>query len=411
MPRYPPGNAHDWTKEALISYFQLSEEEYRECRDFLGDFLAESGLLGKNFKTNSTRLIEHSLREKLRTKADNEVPRTILNNLDSYDGMGGLLGLSMKINNEHIRQEKKRKSIREQERDQQSQQSEYEGPQPSSPLSSAKAASSRWTKGQLMSHFQLSEIEYEECGDFLEHFLTESGLLGKDFRKAGTQVIECALKETLRTKDHSEVPSAILNGSTSLNGMRGLVGFLLKINTNYVRRRERKESYPGLADRLPPLFPSADRDSSIQLPDKIPNHLQRSGSPILPPDTNAQSQILAHLQTSSLEDCTIFVDNWVYRGRHSLTSVIHVLKDGASQPMTHQDLDFCRWIAILRMECGFDEAYHSLMYYSPTITMPDHYFEFRDESSWQAAILEMANSGLTRFVFYMEYSGAVFNAN
>jgi hypothetical protein len=94
--------------------------------------------------------------------------------------------------------------------------------------------------------------------------------------------------------------------------------------------------------------------------------------------------------------------NLFHLGRDALSAMTQVLKDGASQPITPQDLDFCRWKDILREECGFDETCHSLGCSLVSIIPQPHYFVLRDECSWQAAILAMTNAGLTQCVFWME---------
>ncbi|KAN0074313.1 hypothetical protein V8E54_008250 [Elaphomyces granulatus] len=121
-------------------------------------------------------------------------------------------------------------------------------------------------------------MEYEECRAFLEDFLAESGLLGKNI---STQMIRHCLMETLRTKDHNEVPSAILNSSASDDGMRGLVGFSLVINNGHKARAERfirglkRDQQTEHEDQL-----SLSSAEASELPDETPNPLQRPGSPI-----------------------------------------------------------------------------------------------------------------------------------
>ncbi|KAN0076163.1 hypothetical protein V8E54_006305 [Elaphomyces granulatus] len=224
----------------------------------------------------------------------------------------------------------------------------------------------RWTKTKVISHLQLTTDEFEQCRDFLEDLLSESGLLGEDFRKSpGTQRIEDLLAETLQITDHNKVPTPILHASASSHGMRGLVGFSLIINNDY-RRRQSEDANLLLSLSVP----------SVQAPHRTP----------------------------LLENCTIVVDNLVYQDFNSVRAVTQVLKDGASQPITHRDLDFCRWKDILCEECGFDESYHLLAYSLPDTPAPYH-FVVQNECSWQSAILNMANAGLTRCVFRMEFLG------
>jgi len=141
-----------------------------------------------------------------------------------------------------------------------------------------------WTKGRLTSHLQLSEMEYEECRAFLEDFLAERGLLGKNFKEISTQRIRHSLMETLRIKDHNQVPSAILNSSASYDGMRGLVGFSLMINNGHkaqakklIKRRKRNQQSQQTEHEDPLSLSSAE---ASELSDETPNPLQRPGSPI-----------------------------------------------------------------------------------------------------------------------------------
>jgi hypothetical protein len=80
--------------------------------------------------------------------------------------------------------------------------------------------------------------------------------------------------------------------------------------------------------------------------------------------------------------------------------VTQVLKDGASQPITHQDLDFSRWKDMLREECGYDESHHLLACSLPA-TSTSYYVVLQNEGTWQSAILDMTNAGLTQCVFRM----------
>jgi hypothetical protein len=94
------------------------------------------------------------------------------------------------------------------------------------------------------------------------------------------------------------------------------------------------------------------------------------------------------------------VENLVHPDLNCLGAVTQVLKDGASQPITHQDLDFSRWKDILREECGYDESYHLLACFLPATPAP-YYVVLQNEGSWQSAILDMTNAGFTRCVFRM----------
>ncbi|KAN0074291.1 hypothetical protein V8E54_008228 [Elaphomyces granulatus] len=96
-----------------------------------------------------------------------------------------------------------------------------------------------WTISNFISHFQLNKEEVKECRDFLEDFLSKNGLLGGNFRHNKSRPIKGALSETLRTADHNDVPSPILNISASPSGMRELVEFSLRINASYVEKRQR----------------------------------------------------------------------------------------------------------------------------------------------------------------------------
>ncbi|KAN0074292.1 hypothetical protein V8E54_008229 [Elaphomyces granulatus] len=205
---------------------------------------------------------------------------------------------------------------------------------------------------QFVSHFQLSTKESQECVYFLEDFLSKNGLLGANFEDTKSRPIEDALKETLRTANHNEVPSPILNSLTSPYDMRELVELSLRINSSY---RARYADLP-----------------SVQVPH----------------------------QKQSLENCTILVDNLVHPRLNSLSVVSQVLKDGASQPITHQDLDFSRWKDLLCEECGYDESYHLLECFLPATPTP-YCVVLQNEGSWQSAILDMTNAGLTRCVFRM----------
>jgi hypothetical protein len=89
------------------SDLQLSDEEYKECQDFLKGFLTESGLLGKKLGNGGRRRITSALRETLRTKAPNEVPRAILHLSASPLGMFQLVEISIKINKSYVRHSKK----------------------------------------------------------------------------------------------------------------------------------------------------------------------------------------------------------------------------------------------------------------------------------------------------------------
>jgi hypothetical protein len=131
-----------------------------------------------------------------------------------------------------------------------------------------------WTRGKIIAHLQLSDEEYEECWGFLEGFLAENGLLGQNFRKAGTRsrLIEHTLMKTLQTKDHREVPSVILNRSASCEGMRGLAGFSMKINSHHLimerdrglRERERalQQSYQFGHEDPQPSWPLSSTEVS-----------------------------------------------------------------------------------------------------------------------------------------------------
>jgi hypothetical protein len=373
MPRrQTTGNSHDWTKGKIISHLQLSEEEYDKCRKFLKGFLTENGLLGKNFKGASNQIL-YSLMETLRTKDHNEIPSAILNRSASYDGMHGLVGFSMKVNNLHLQKERYRRLGRE--RGRQSDRSGREDLQPSMPLSLAEASPPRWTKSRFTSRFQLSEEEYKGCRNFLEHFLTESGQLGK---RNSSQLIQYSLMETLRTKAHNEVPSAILRCSTSCDDMHWLVGLSMQVNNEYVAKGRKQERCQQSWQFSPTFHMHAEPLSN----------------------TEPQWHIQAPHQ-KSLQNCTLFVCNSAHPGRDSLSSVAQVLKDGASQPLTHQDLDFCRWKDILCEECDFDESFNSI---GCSIVSTPYPFsvKLRSEPSWQAAILDMTNAGLTQCAFWME---------
>jgi hypothetical protein len=214
----------------------------------------------------------------------------------------------------------------------------------------------RWTISKFISDFQLNKEEFKECRDFLEDLLSKNGLLGANFRN-GSRPIEDALSETLRTADHNEVPSPILNISTSSNGMYHLVIFLQRINTSYIGLRRRQSRHEDL------------------------------------PSVQAPHQTL-------LENCTILVENLVHPDLNSSRVVAQFLKAGASRPITHQDLDFSRWKDILREECGYDESYHLLSCLLPATPTP-YYVVLQNEGSWQSAILDMTNAGSTRCVFRM----------
>jgi hypothetical protein len=198
-----------------------------------------------------------------------------------------------------------------------------------------------------------------ECRDFLEDFLSKNGLLGENFQDTKSQPIEDALRETLRTADHNEVPSPILNGLASPDDMHELVGLSLRINASYLdklRARARRHS------DLP----------SVQAP----------------------------CQKSLLENCTIFLDNRVHPRLNSLRAAFHILKDGASGPITHQDLDFSRWKDVLRKDCGYNESSHLLACSLPATPTP-YYVVLQNECSWQSAILDMTNAGYACCVFHM----------
>ncbi|KAN0074308.1 hypothetical protein V8E54_008245 [Elaphomyces granulatus] len=379
MPRrQTTGNSHDWTKAKIISHLQLSEEEYDECRKFLNGFLAESGLLGKNFKGASNQIL-YSLMETLRTKDHNEIPSAILNRSASYDGMHGLVGFSMKVNNLHLQKERYRRLGRERGR-----RSGREDPQPSMPLSLAEASPPRWTKSRFTSRFQLSEEEYKGCRNFLEHFLTESGQLGK--RNSG-QLIQYSLMETLRTKAHNEVPSAILKCSTSCDDMHWLVGFSIQVNSEYVTKGRKQGRGQQSRQSSPILHMHAEPSSNTEAQWQI--------------QAPHQDEALPGWEKPKLENCTLFVCNSAHPGRDALSPVTQVLKDGASQPLTHQDLDFCRWKDILCEECNFDESFNSIG--CSVVGRPyPCYVAVRNEPAWQAAILDMTNAGLTQCAFWME---------
>ncbi|KAN0074326.1 hypothetical protein V8E54_008263 [Elaphomyces granulatus] len=259
-----------------------------------------------------------------------------------------------------------------------------------------------WTRSKLITHLQLSDDEFDECRDFLKKFLAESGLLGKKIM-ASSNELQYSLLTTIPAKAHSDVPRAIINGLASADGMRGLVGFAMKVNNDLKkgryteRKRGRKSQHSRNAD--PP---------SIQLPDEreadeTPNRLQRPDSLTLHPEpsssTGAQEQIQTSHQAPLLEDRTIHVFNMVFHGLNALTTVSQVLKDGASQPITVQDLDFVRWKNILQTTCWFDETRHLLA--CSVVTIPEPCcFMVEDEWSWHAAISNMTNAG-SHYIFWM----------
>jgi hypothetical protein len=260
-----------------------------------------------------------------------------------------------------------------------------------------------WTRSKLIAHLQLSDDEFDECRDFLKKFLTESGLLGKKLR-ASSNELQYSLMETIRTKAHSDIPRAIINGSASADGMRGLVGFSMKVNNDLKngRHTERKRGRKSQQSR------NADPSTSTQLPgekeaDETPSRLQTPDLPTLHPEpsssTGAQEQIWISHQAPLLEDCTIHVFNMTYQGQNISITVNQVLKDGASQPITVQDLDFDRWKDILRTYCRFDEAHHLLACALVTIPEPSCLL-VQDEWSWHAAISNMTNAG-SHCIFWM----------
>ena len=105
----------------------------------------------------------------------------------------------------------------------------------------------------------------------------------------------------------------------------------------------------------------------------------------------------------AIEDCSIYINNLVYPSRNISRRATELLKDGAYGTITYRDLDFRRWKDIIRVECGFDEAHHSLDCSLLAVPMP-HRFVVPDECSWQAAIWEMTSSGLPYCVFRMGFS-------
>jgi hypothetical protein len=99
------------------------------------------------------------------------------------------------------------------------------------------------------------------------------------------------------------------------------------------------------------------------------------------------------------------VFNLAYQGHDAVTPVTEILKDGASQPITYQDLDFCRWKNILHGECGFDESLHSIACSLLVPPSPSpQYVVLQGGCSWQNAIMEMINAGKPHCVFWMERS-------
>jgi hypothetical protein len=272
---------------ALKSYLRLSVKEYEECWDFLKHLLITTGLLGQNFKKISSRLIEYSLMKTIQNIDHNEVPSVILDCSASYDGMFGLVGLSLIINSDYLKYSR-----------------------PSLPLSAEPSPphhltgnSNDWAKGEIISDPQLSTEEYEECRDFLEHFLTETGLLGRKTAYQVSRVVQHSLMKTLQTKAHNDVPSTIHKYSGSYDGIIWLVKFAVQIKDDYARKvkgwERRRSCQPGHAAPTPSLSrSSADSDSSIRVPDEIPNGLpsglMRLGSSIPLPENTDQLQIQAH---------------------------------------------------------------------------------------------------------------------
>ncbi|KAN0085394.1 hypothetical protein V8E54_001861 [Elaphomyces granulatus] len=265
-----------------------------------------------------------------------------------------------------------------------------------------------WTRSKLITHLQLNDDEFDECRDFLKKFLTESGLLGKKIR-ASSNELQYSLMETIRTKAHSDIPRAIINGSASADGMRGLVGFSMKINNDL-----KKGMYTGRKrGRRSQQSRNADPSTSTQLPgekeaDETSSRLQRPDLPTLHPEpsssTGTQEQIQTSHQAPLLEDCTIHVFNMAYRDQNTSTTVTQVLKDGASQPITVQDLDFDRWKDILRTDCWFDEAHHLLA--CALVAIPEPFcLPVLDEWSWHYAISNMTNAG-SHCIFWMVLLGS-----
>jgi hypothetical protein len=227
------------------------------------------------------------------------------------------------------------------------------------------------TKNKIFSLLPIStENEYRKCRAFLKDFLIENDLLGEQFlNKAGRERIKQSLTETLQTVDHSKVPRVILNASASSDGMRALLLFSRMINRVFRNQLWRRSHRSGDANLQVSL--------SVQVPHPKP----------LP------------------EDCDIYVFNLAYQGHDAVTPVTEILKDGASQPITYQDLDFCRWKNILRGECGFDESLHSIACSLLVPPSPSpQYVVLQGGCSWQNAIMEMINAGKAHCVFWMERS-------
>src|SRR5882762_3694788 len=99
------------------------------------------------------------------------------------------------------------------------------------------------------SHLRLSEKEYEECWDFLKYLLITTGLLGQNFKKTSSRLIEYSLMKTIQNIDH-KVPTAILECSASYDGMFGLVGLSLMINSDYLK--DPQPSLPLSGEPSPP---------------------------------------------------------------------------------------------------------------------------------------------------------------
>jgi hypothetical protein len=232
-----------------------------------------------------------------------------------------------------------------------------------------------WTKRKIVSLLSISaEEEYQECRAFLKDVLAERGLLGENFKwKASIERLNHSLTENFQTADHSKVPKAILDASASSDGMKALAEFSMHINAAFCNTRLQRQA------RL-----NQSRDPDLQASLSLPS-------------------VQAPHQKPLPEDCTLHLFNLAYEGQDTVTTVTQVLKDGASRPITYQDLDLCRWKSILREECGFDESLHALacsLLVPPSLS-PCHVV-LQGECSWQNAILEMMKAGKTYCVFWME---------
>ena len=355
--------SHAWTKGKVVRLLRLSTEDYHESQIFLEKILLEAGLLGVNFKKTSSLLIIQALQK---IKGRRGIPNAVCRNLDSFEGIKTLAGLSMKVNNDYCRNKKK---IAERKLGRRPRQSVPTNPPPSSPSSSARPPSSQGSSSSQ--GLSSSQGSASSQGSF-----SSQGSTGSQYSS---------------TKSPDEPSTAVI-------------------------QHVPKPGSPILFS----TFSTESEGSTTQPAGEIPNFfLQKPASAILfqepPLSTNPEPASGVEqdwLSTDTLfypiaiEDCSIYINNLVYPSQNISVKATSLQKDGSSGPITYQDLDFRLWKDIIRVECGFDEAHHSLHFSLLTIPMP-HSFVVRDECSWQAAIWHMNSSGLTYCIFRMDFSTPV----